>query len=66
MRNGGDAPRSNLKRFELERNRQSRAHTRQCSTMLQHLLPAIILVIADHGADEDWGETCYPPHAKQS
>ena len=43
----------------------NRTASRHCSTMLQHPLPAIILVIADHGADEDWGETCYPPHAKQ-
>ena len=34
---------------------------RRCVAMLGHLLPAIITVITDHGADEDWGEMCYPP-----
>jgi hypothetical protein len=25
------------------------------------LLPAVLLVWIDHGADEDWGPMCYPP-----
>jgi len=30
--------------------------------MLGHLLPALLLVIIDHGYEEDWGPLCYPPH----
>jgi hypothetical protein len=33
----------------------------RCSTMLGHLVPAILLVWIEHGADEDWGPMCYPP-----
>ncbi len=33
----------------------------RCITMMGHLLPAILLVWIDHGADEDWGTMCYPP-----
>ncbi len=33
----------------------------RCTRMLRHLLAAVLLVIIDHGADEDWGEMCYPP-----
>jgi hypothetical protein len=29
--------------------------------MLGHLLPAMLQVWIDHGADEDWGPLCYPP-----
>ena len=29
--------------------------------MMQRLLPALLLVWIDHGADEDWGPMCYPP-----
>jgi hypothetical protein len=39
----------------------NRASLRHCSTMLGHLLPALLLAIIDHGADEDWGALCYPP-----
>ncbi len=39
----------------------NRIPLRRCVMMLGHLLPAVILVLADHGADEDWGEMCYPP-----
>ena len=42
---------SNLNRKSLGR----------CVTMLGHLLPAMLTVWADHGADEDWGPICYPP-----
>lgn len=45
--------------------RLNRTASRRCSIMLGHLLPAIIIVISDHGSDEDWGETCYPPIAKR-
>ena len=38
-----------------------RTALKRCSIMLGHLLPALVTVIADHGADEDWGELCYPP-----
>ncbi len=33
----------------------------RCTTMLGHLLPAVSVVLIDHGADEDWGQMCYPP-----
>ncbi|MGA2253500.1 MAG: hypothetical protein ABSG53_02470 [Thermoguttaceae bacterium] len=39
-------------------NRTSLIH---CVTMMQRLLPALLLVWIDHGADEDWGPMCYPP-----
>lgn len=43
--------------------RLNRTVLRRCSTMLGHLLPAILLALIDHGYDEDWGPLCYPPHA---
>ena len=39
----------------------NRSSLRHCSQMLAHLLPAIMLVLVEHGADEDWGIMCYPP-----
>lgn len=39
-------------------NRQS---LNSCVTMLRHLLNAALLVMFDHGTDEDWGTMCYPP-----
>ncbi len=39
----------------------NRASLRHCVTMLQRLLPAILSVWINHGADEDWGPMCYPP-----
>ena len=42
----------------------NRTAIRHCSTMLGHLLLAVLLVWIDHGADEDWGPMCYPPHRK--
>jgi hypothetical protein len=42
---------SQLNRETLER----------CRRMLRHLLLASIMVIIDHGAEEDWGAMCYPP-----
>ncbi len=36
----------------------------RCSRMLGQLVPTILLVIIDHGADEDWGPLCYPPLAE--
>lgn len=39
----------------------NRRSLRHCTTMLSHLLPAILLVWIDFGADEDWGIICYPP-----
>lgn len=41
--------------------RLNRRSARNCATMLGHLLPAMLLVLIDHGADEDWGIMCYPP-----
>lgn len=39
----------------------NRDSLRHCSTMLGHILPAILLAFIDHGADQDWGVMCYPP-----
>jgi len=39
----------------------NRKSLKRCNTMLGHLLPAILMVIIEHGADEDWGPMCYPP-----
>ena len=41
--------------------RLNRTALRRCVTMMQQLLPAFLMVWIDHGADEDWGELCYPP-----
>lgn len=32
-----------------------------CSRTLGELLPAFLLVIIDHGYEEDWGPLPYPP-----
>lgn len=34
---------------------------RGTSVMMVPVLPAIVAVLADRGADEDWGALCYPP-----
>ncbi len=39
----------------------NRTSLKHCVTMMQQLLPALLLVWIDHGADEDWGPMCYPP-----
>jgi hypothetical protein len=39
----------------------NRIALRRSSQMLGHLLPAVLLVYVEHGADEDWGQLCYPP-----
>jgi hypothetical protein len=41
--------------------RLNRTSLRRCVMMMQRLLPALLLVWIDHGADEDWGQMCYPP-----
>lgn len=40
----------------------NRTPLRRCTTMLEHLLPAILSVWIDDAADEDWGLMCYPPN----
>jgi hypothetical protein len=42
----------------------NRTSTRHCTTMMSHLLPAILMVWIDRGSDEDWGVMCYPPQRK--
>lgn len=44
----------------------NRTAIRRCSTMLGHLMSAILLIWIDRGADEDWGLMCYPPQRKAS
>ena len=39
----------------------NRDSLKRCVVMMQRLLPALLLVWIDHGADEDWGQMCYPP-----
>jgi len=39
----------------------NRTSLKHCMAMMQRLLPALLLVLIDHGADEDWGPMCYPP-----
>jgi hypothetical protein len=39
----------------------NRTSLKHCVTMMQRLLPALLLVWIDHGADQDWGPMCYPP-----
>ena len=39
----------------------NRTSLKWCVMMMQRLLPAMLLVWIDHGADEDWGPMCYPP-----
>jgi hypothetical protein len=39
----------------------NRTSLKRCVLMMQRLLPALLLVWIDHGADEDWGPMCYPP-----
>ncbi len=39
----------------------NRTSLKRCVWMMQRLLPALLLVWIDHGADEEWGPLCYPP-----
>ena len=39
----------------------NRDAVRRCATMLGHLLPTVLVIVIDHGVDEDWGSLCYPP-----
>jgi hypothetical protein len=39
----------------------NRDSLRRSSIMLGQLIENTLLVIVDHGADEDWGTMCYPP-----
>jgi len=43
-------------RGELNRN-----VLQTCGQVMDLLLPAVLLVLIDHGADIDWGPLCYPP-----
>ncbi|HVJ82263.1 MAG TPA: hypothetical protein VNC50_14440 [Planctomycetia bacterium] len=44
--------------------RMNRLELKNCTRMMDHLIRAILLVWIEKGADEDWGEMCYPPVAK--
>lgn len=39
----------------------NRTSLRHVTCLLGHLMRAMLLVMIDHGADEDWGLLCYPP-----
>jgi hypothetical protein len=43
------------------RSRLNRTALRDCTTMMRLLMPTILLVWIERGADEDWGLLCYPP-----
>ncbi len=38
----------------------NRMSLRRYVTMMQRLLPAVLLAWIERGADEDWGAMCYP------
>lgn len=42
-------------------SRLNRVSLGRCRMMLAHIVAATLLVIIDHGAEEDWGPLCYPP-----
>ena len=42
-------------------SRLNRTALKHCASMMGLLMPAILLVWIDRGADEDWGLMCYPP-----
>lgn len=52
---GGDQP--------TARGKLNRTSLKRCVVMMQRLLPALLGVWIDHGANEDWGPMCYPPMA---
>ena len=39
----------------------NRTSLKRCVVMMQRLLPALLGVWIEDGADEDWGPMCYPP-----
>ena len=41
----------------------NRTSLRRCTRMLGLLLPTVLAVWIEHGADEDWGAMCYPPQS---
>ena len=41
--------------------RLNRRPLRRCTSMMDRLMPAIVLVLIDHGWAADWGALCYPP-----
>ncbi len=41
--------------------RLNRTSLKHCVMLMERLLPSLLLVWIDHGADEDWGLMCYPP-----
>jgi hypothetical protein len=44
------------------RGKWNRAALRRCSAMLETLIYTALLIVIDHGADQDWGTLCYPPN----
>ena len=48
--------------FGSKLNRKALGH---CTLMMGHLLPAVLRVWIDHGADVDWGPMCYPPQEQK-
>lgn len=48
------------------RSQLNRTVLKHCTQIMRLLLPAVLLVWIDHGADEDWGPMCYPPLGARS
>lgn len=44
------------------RSHLNRAALRRCTQVLTELVPAILLVVIEHGSEEDWGALCYVPN----
>ena len=42
-------------------SRLNRTALKHCTIFMGLLMPAMLLVWIDHGANEDWGLLCYPP-----
>ncbi|MCY2986594.1 MAG: HEPN domain-containing protein, partial [Planctomycetota bacterium] len=42
-------------------SRLNRTALKHCTILMRLLLPAVLLVWIDRGAEEDWGLLCYPP-----
>lgn len=41
--------------------RLNRSAIARCCELMDALLPALLVVVIDHGAAHDWGPLCYPP-----
>jgi hypothetical protein len=42
-------------------SRLNRTSLRHCSDLLERLVPVILHIVIEHGANDDWPALCYPP-----